>query len=62
MRMPVDATNKPKVFVSYSRDDLEFADQLVAFLEWQGFQTVIDRIGIHGAENWEERLGQLDQL
>jgi TIR domain len=36
-----------------------FADQLVAVLEWQGFTPIIDRKGIHGAEKWEERLGQL---
>jgi len=48
-----------KVFISYSRRDLDFADQLVTVLEWQGFQTIIDRKGIHGAEKWEERLGQL---
>src|SRR5262249_23676082 len=50
---------KPKVFVSYSRRDLDFADQLVAVLEWQNFSVFIDRKGIHGAERWEERLGQL---
>jgi len=50
---------KLKVFISYSRQDLAFADQLVAVLEWQGFLPVIDRKGIHGAERWEERLGQL---
>jgi len=48
-----------KVFISYSRRDLAFADQLVAVLDWQGFEAIIDRKGIHGAENWEQRLGQL---
>src|SRR5262249_26324911 len=28
-------------------------------MEWQGFTAIIDRKGIHGAEAWEERLGQL---
>ncbi|HUS96577.1 MAG TPA: TIR domain-containing protein, partial [Hyphomicrobiaceae bacterium] len=51
--------SKLKVFISYSRQDLGFADQLVSFLEWQEFQAVIDRKGIHGAEKWEARLGQL---
>ena len=51
--------SKLKVFISYSRHDLEFADQLVAVLELQGFVPIIDRKGIHGAEKWEERLGQL---
>jgi TIR domain len=59
MNTPAIDTKKLKVFISYSRQDLVFADQLVAFLEWQGFQAIIDRKGIHGAEKWEERLGQL---
>jgi TIR domain len=53
------AENKLKVFISYSRRDLDFADQLAAVLEWLRFRTIIDRKGIHGAEKWEERLGQL---
>lgn len=44
------------VFISYSRDDIAFADQLVATLELAGFAPTIDRVGIHGAENWEEKL------
>ena len=52
-------TGKLKVFISYSRRDLAFADQLAAVLEWQGFAVSIDRKGIHGAEDWEARLGQL---
>lgn len=51
--------SKLRVFISYSRQDLEFADQLVAVLELYGFLTSVDRKGIHGAEKWEERLGQL---
>ena len=54
--------SKLRVFISYSRQDLEFADQLVAVLELYGFLTSIDRKGIHGAEKWEERLGQLRSL
>lgn len=53
------ADDKLKVFISYSRRDLDFADQLVAVLEWLRFRPIIDRKGIHGAEKWEERLGQL---
>jgi hypothetical protein len=34
MNMPSEDTAKLKVFVSYSRKDLGFADQLVSFLEW----------------------------
>jgi hypothetical protein len=28
-------------------------------LRCQGFEPVIDRVGIHGGEKWEQRLGQL---
>ena len=50
---------KLNVFISYSRQDSEFSDQLVAALDAVGFATTIDRKGIHGAENWERRLRQL---
>jgi hypothetical protein len=48
-----------KVFVSYSRRDLDFAEQLVPALEVLGYTVIIDRKGIHGAEKWEARLGQM---
>ncbi|WP_161493332.1 TIR domain-containing protein [Zoogloea sp. LCSB751] len=48
-----------KVFISYSRRDLEFTEQLCAALEALGYVITIDRKGIHGAERWEDRLGQL---
>lgn len=48
-----------KVFVSYSRRDLEFTEQLCAALEALGHAVSIDRKGIHGAERWESRLGQM---
>ena len=50
---------KLKVFVSYARDDLEFADQLVAALEAFGFEALFDRHGISGGEDWKRRLGAL---
>lgn len=48
-----------KVFVSYSRVDLQFADQLAAALEAFGFIVSIDRKGIDPAEDWRARLGQM---
>ncbi len=48
-----------KVFVSYSRADVSFADQLVLALEDKGFDPILDRHDISGAENWRERLGKL---
>jgi hypothetical protein len=50
---------KLRVFISYSRDDLRFADQLDAALNACGFESVIDRHGISGGEDWKRRLGSL---
>jgi hypothetical protein len=59
MRPPQPEAAKLKVFISYSRSDIDFADQLVAALAAYGITPSIDREGIHGAEKWQERLGQL---
>ncbi|MBO0754991.1 MAG: TIR domain-containing protein, partial [Bradyrhizobiaceae bacterium] len=48
-----------RVFISYSRDDLDFADQLAAGLRVGGFEPSIDRHGISGGEDWKLRLGAL---
>ena len=50
---------KLRVFISYSRDDLEFANQLDAALNACGFECFIDRHGISGGEDWKRRLGNL---
>jgi hypothetical protein len=50
---------KLRVFISYSRDDLKFADQLDAALNAYGFECLIDRHGISGGEDWKRRLGDL---
>jgi hypothetical protein len=50
---------KLKVFVSYARDDLEFADQVVAALAAFGLEPLIDRHGISAGEDWKRRLGNL---
>lgn len=50
---------KLNVFISYSRDDLAFADQLSAALAITGFEATIDRHGISGGEDWKSRLGNL---
>ncbi len=54
-----DRGGKLKVFISYSRDDLAFADQLDASLQLGGFDTTIDRRGISGGEDWKARLSAL---
>ncbi len=50
---------KTTVFISYSRDDLVFADQLDAVLKFHDFATTLDRHGISGGEDWKRRLGNL---
>lgn len=51
---------RPKIFVSYSRADMAFADELVAGLEYdKSFDALIDRFAIHEAEDWRARLGTL---
>jgi TIR domain len=50
---------KLRVFISYSRDDLRFADQLNAALNACDFDCIMDRQGISGGEDWKIRLGAL---
>src|SRR5262245_29093340 len=57
--MAADSSGKLGVFISYSRDDLDFTDQLDAALGLTGFATTIDRHGISGGEDWKRRLGNL---
>lgn len=53
-------TAKLKVFISYSRVDAKFADELVAGLEFDGgFDITIDRHSIEKGEDWKARLGKL---
>src|SRR5215472_14590868 len=56
-----DSSDKGKlrVFISYSRNDLYFADQLDAALKAYGFECFIDREGISGGEEWKQRLRNL---
>ena len=51
--------DKLNVFISYSRDDLAFADQLDPALKLTGFGVTIDRLDISGGEEWKNRLGAL---
>jgi hypothetical protein len=50
---------KLRVFISYSRDDLYFADQLDMALNAYGFECIIDRHAISGGEEWKRRLGNM---
>lgn len=53
--------DRARVFLSYSRQDVQFADQLVVALGACNFDPIIDREGIAGGEDWKRRLGNLIQ-
>ena len=50
---------KAKVFISYARKDLAFADQLDAALKARGFEPLIDRSDIYAFEEWWKRIEDL---
>jgi formylglycine-generating enzyme required for sulfatase activity len=65
--IPVSTTEKPvrlelsklRVFISYSRKDEAFVEELVTGLEIAGFQPYLDKHDIAAGEEWEARLGRL---
>src|SRR6516162_10880247 len=50
---------KLKVFISYSRKDEDFAQDLLAGLQVGGFEPYLDKHDIAAGEDWEARLGRL---
>src|SRR6266478_6304573 len=54
-----DRQPKAKVFISYSRKDMAFADQLEAALRARGIEPLIDRSGIYAFEDWWKRIEDL---
>jgi hypothetical protein len=53
---PETAQSKAKVFISYSRKDIAFADRLDPALKARGFETLIDRTDILAFEPWWQRV------
>ena len=51
--------SKVRVFISYSRKDIAFADRLDAALKARGFETLIDRSDIYAFEEWWKRVQTL---
>ncbi len=51
--------SKLKVFISYSRKDEDFAQELLAGLELAGFEPYLDKHDIAPGEDWEARLDRL---
>jgi WD40 repeat protein len=54
-----DVAAKPKIFISYSRKDLGFAEHLASALNARGFESLIDRTDIYALEDWWERVKAL---
>jgi tetratricopeptide (TPR) repeat protein len=50
---------KARIFISYSRKDLAFADKLDAALRARGFEPLIDRSEIYALEDWWKRIEAL---
>jgi nucleoside 2-deoxyribosyltransferase len=50
---------KTKVFISYSRKNMAFADRLEAVLKERGFEPLIDRAEIYAFEDWWKRIQAL---
>jgi WD40 repeat protein len=53
------SVQKIKVFISYSRSDLAFADKLEAALKDCGVEPLIDRTEIYAFEDWWKRIQAL---
>jgi formylglycine-generating enzyme required for sulfatase activity len=51
-----DVSPKAKIFISYSRKDMAFADRLEAALTARGFEVLIDRREIYAFEDWWKRI------
>src|SRR5262245_59105240 len=50
---------RAKIFISYSRKDMVFADRLEAALKTRGFEPLIDRTDIYAFEDWWQRIEAL---
>ena len=54
----VPPARRGTVFISYSRKDLDAADELRGAIEAAGFDVWLDRIGIAGGDNFLSKLAQ----
>ncbi|MER8777026.1 TIR domain-containing protein [Mesorhizobium sp. M0977] len=54
-----DQPARAKVFISYSRKDIDFTDRIEAALNARGFQVFIDRREISALEEWWGRIETL---
>lgn len=56
---PQKSDRKTRVFLSYSRKDIEFAELLKTELQATGFHPMLDKTDIAPGENWQDRLSKL---
>jgi hypothetical protein len=54
-----ETETKARIFISYSRKDMAFADRLETALKARGFDTLIDRTEIYAFEDWWKRIEAL---
>src|ERR1700761_8050093 len=54
-----DPPPKARIFISYSRKDIAFADRLERALKARGFEVLIDRTEIYAFEDWWQRIETL---
>ena len=54
-----NAGGRLKVFISYSRADVAWADQLVLAIDGMGHEAILDRHNLEAGEDWRERLSSL---
>ena len=55
-RLPFPVTRKTRIFISYSRADVAFADRLYTALTARGYEVHIDRSDLASREEWESEL------
>ena len=56
-----DNQPKAKIFISYSRKDMAFANWLEAALNARGFEPLIDREEIYAFEPWWDRIREANR-
>jgi len=54
-----EVSSKVRIFISYSRKDMTFADRLEAALKKRGYDPLIDRDEIYAFEDWWKRIETL---
>jgi hypothetical protein len=53
------AMNSPRIFISYAKEDVRYANELRRLLKLADFDPWMDSAGLLGGEAWEARLAQV---